>query len=260
MVHHALYRKQNYSYAGVIEILSGAPFDVSFISYDDIRQDCGVLDGIDVILTVGDRDTAHGGGENWTDPAILEAIRAFIAGGGGFIGVGEPSACQREGRFFQLGDALGVEMERGFTLGYDKYNWDVKPHFITAESSGEIDFGEGKKNIYATSADILACRGKEVQMAARRWFGGATVYISGLPYSAENTRLLHRAVLWACGKEGELNSWFSEEPHTEIHVYPEAGRYCVVNNTDQPRETKVYAAGKSFPLRLDSGGIAWFAL
>ncbi len=26
MVHHALYQKQNYSYAGIIEALSGAPF------------------------------------------------------------------------------------------------------------------------------------------------------------------------------------------------------------------------------------------
>ena len=37
MVHHALYQKQNYSYAGVIEALSGAPFDVRFISFDDTQ-------------------------------------------------------------------------------------------------------------------------------------------------------------------------------------------------------------------------------
>ena len=35
MVHHAIYYKQNYSYFGIIEALSGAPFDVSFISFDD---------------------------------------------------------------------------------------------------------------------------------------------------------------------------------------------------------------------------------
>ena len=39
MVHHAIYYKQNYSYFGIIEALSGAPFDVSFISFDDIRND-----------------------------------------------------------------------------------------------------------------------------------------------------------------------------------------------------------------------------
>ena len=38
MVHHAIYHKQNYSYAGIIEALSGAPFDISFISFDDIRK------------------------------------------------------------------------------------------------------------------------------------------------------------------------------------------------------------------------------
>ena len=44
MVHHALYQKQNYSYAGIIEALSGAPFDVKFISFDDIRKDPSILD------------------------------------------------------------------------------------------------------------------------------------------------------------------------------------------------------------------------
>ena len=39
MVHHALYQKQNYSYAGIIEALSGAPFDVKFISFDDVKAD-----------------------------------------------------------------------------------------------------------------------------------------------------------------------------------------------------------------------------
>lgn len=38
MVHHGLYYRQNYSYFGVIEALSGAPFDVSFISFDDIKK------------------------------------------------------------------------------------------------------------------------------------------------------------------------------------------------------------------------------
>ena len=33
MVHHALYQKENYSYAGVIEALSGAPFDVSLYQF-----------------------------------------------------------------------------------------------------------------------------------------------------------------------------------------------------------------------------------
>ncbi len=70
MVHHALYQKQNYSYAGIIEALSGAPFDVKFISFDDIRKDPSILDSIDVIINVGDGDTAHTGGAEWESARI----------------------------------------------------------------------------------------------------------------------------------------------------------------------------------------------
>ena len=83
MVHHALYQKQNYSYAGVIEALSGAPFDVSFLSFDQIREDPRALDGIDVLINVGDGDTAHTGGAVWEDAQVSSAIRGFIFRGGG---------------------------------------------------------------------------------------------------------------------------------------------------------------------------------
>ena len=86
MVHHALYQKQNYSYAGVIEALSGAPFDVKFISFDDIKVDPKVLDSIDVLINVGDGDTAHTGGKVWEDPEISSAVKGFVHRGGGLIG------------------------------------------------------------------------------------------------------------------------------------------------------------------------------
>ena len=107
MVHHALYQKQNYSYAGIIEALSGAPFDVKFISFDDIRKDPSILDSIDVIINVGDGDTAHTGGAEWEDPTISSAIRGFVHRGGGFIGVGEPTGHQYQGHYLQLEQCAG---------------------------------------------------------------------------------------------------------------------------------------------------------
>ena len=47
MVHHAIYYKQNYSYFGIVEALSGAPFDVKFISFDDIRENPSLLEELD---------------------------------------------------------------------------------------------------------------------------------------------------------------------------------------------------------------------
>ena len=87
MVHHAIYYKQNYSYFGIIEALSGAPFDVSFISFDDILADKDLLKKFDVVINVGDADTAQSGGEYWVNETIITAVKEFVYNGGGFIGV-----------------------------------------------------------------------------------------------------------------------------------------------------------------------------
>lgn len=261
MVHHALYQKQNYSYAGIIESLSGAPFDVVFINFQDILDNPAILDDIDVIINVGDADTAHTGGEWWENPKIIEAIRGFVYNGGGIIGVGEPSGHQYQGHFFQLANVFGVEEETGFTLGYDKYNWDEHEHFIL-EDSEEVDFGEGKKNIYALpSATILVQKEKEVQMAVNEFGKGRAVYISGLPYSFENSRVLYRAVLWSTHSEDELNRWFSTNYNVDVHAYPKNNKCCVVNNTDEPQQTTIYRGdGSSFELALEPNQIIWYEI
>ncbi|MCD8157150.1 MAG: 1,3-beta-galactosyl-N-acetylhexosamine phosphorylase, partial [Clostridiales bacterium] len=242
MVHHALYQKQNYSYAGVIEALRGAPLDVRFISFDDIRNDPELLGDIDVIVNVGDGDTAHTGGAEWADPVIAEAVKRFVYEGGGFIGVGEPTGHQHEGRYIQLANILGVEKETGFTLNYDKYNWENhENHFILQDCSHEVDFGEGKKSMYALEdTTVLIQREKEVQMAVHDFGAGHAVYISGLPYSFENSRILYRSILWSCGDEENLKKWYSENCNVDVHAYVKNGKYCVVNNTYEPQDTTVY--------------------
>ncbi len=263
MVHHALYQKQNYSYAGVIEALSGAPFDVLFLSFDQIREDPRVLEGIDVLINVGDGDTAHTGGAVWEDAQVSSAIRGFIFRGGGLIGVGEPSGHAYQGRYLQLASALGVEKETGFTLGYDKYNWEEhREHFILEDCQGEVDFGEGKKNMYALEGtQILVQREKEVQMAVNEYGEGRCVYISGLPYSFVNSRILYRSILWSSHSEAELHRWFSGNWNVDVHAYVKNGKYCVVNNTYEPQETVVYKGdGESFRLALAANEIKWYEI
>ncbi len=262
MVHHALYQKQNYSYAGIVEALSGAPFDVRFISFDDIKESASVLDDIDVIINVGDADTAHGGGYYWKDESIVTAIKKFIYNGGGFIGVGEPSAHQWEGRYFQLAHVLGVEMERGFNLNMDKYNWQEHGHFILDDCTKDVDFGEGKKNIFALDGTtILKQKDKEVQMAVNSFGNGRTVYISGLPYSFENSRILYRSIIWAAHDEENLHKWYSTNFNVEVHAYVKNGKYCVVNNTYEPQSTTVYKGdGTSFQLDMEANEIRWYQI
>ena len=262
MVHHAIYFKQNYSYAGIIEALSGAPFDVKFISFEDILEDKDILKDIDVIINVGDADTAQTGGEWWCNPVISSAIKEFVYNGGGIIGVGEPSGHQANGHFFQLANVFGVEEERDFTLGYDKYNWENHSHFITADSQERIDFGESRKYIYALeNAQVLVSEDKEVKLAVNEFGKGRAVYISGLPYSFENSRLLYRAILWSTGEEENINKWFSTNYNVEVHAYIKNGKYCVVNNTYEPQSTTVYKGdGTGFDLDLEANQIIWYEI
>ena len=262
MVHHAIYHRETYSYAGIIEALSGAPFDVKFISFDDIRNNPAILDDIDVLMNIGDADTAYTGGDNWLDETIITAVKKFIYEGGGFIGVGEPAAHQHEGHFFQLATVMGVERENGFTLNMDKYNWDEHDHFIKEDCTKEIDFGEGEKNIYALDGtQILVQRNKEVQMAVNEFGSGRCVYISGLPYSFENSRILYRSIIWASHDEANLHKWFSTNFNVEVHAYVKNGKYCVVNNTYEPQSTTVYKGdGSSFDLDLDANEIKWYEI
>lgn len=263
MVHHAIYYKQNYSYFGIIEALSGAPFDVSFISFDDIKADKDLLKKFDVVINVGDADTAQSGGENWIDETIITAVREFVYNGGGFIGVGEPAAHQWQGRFIQLDDVLGVEEEHGFNLNTDKYNWEEhRDHFILKDAEDEVDFGEGKKNIYALpETEILIQKDQEVQMAVKTFGKGRGVYISGLPYSFKNSRVLYRAVLWSASAEEELHCWYSINYNVEVHAYVKNGKYCVVNNTYEPQDTVVYRGdGSSFRLHMEANEIKWYQI
>ncbi len=143
-VAHALPNKQTYSYYGILESLSGMRVNVRFISFDDVLEH-GVADDIDVIINGGPVDTAFTGGDVWKNPKLTETLRAWVRGGGAFVGVGEPSSLARfqAGRFFQLADVLGVDEERYQTLSVDKYFPTVTPeHFITADVHVDPAAGE----------------------------------------------------------------------------------------------------------------------
>ena len=138
----------------------------------------------------------------------------------------------------------------------------AKNAFNSCSALKEVDFGEGKKSMYAyEGAEILVQREKEVQMAVNTFGKGRSVYISGLPYSFENSRILHRSIMWSAGCEEELNYWFSSNFNVDVHAYVENGKYCVVNNTYEPQNTTVYKGdGTSFELSLDANEIIWYEI
>ena len=276
---------------GILESLSGMRVNVRFISFDDVLEH-GVADDIDVIVTGGPVDTAFSGGSVWAEePRLAATLRAWVHGGGALIGVGQPSAQQFQGRFFQLADVLGVDEERHQTLSVDKYFPAVTPeHFITADvhlgegvlqgfldagyrkplsgcgggqaigELGGIDFGEPIADTFPVNEDVTLLRadGGQVQLAVNEYGKGRGVYVSGLPYSAANARLLERALFWASHNEGKYAAYSSSNPECEVAVFDKSGCYCVVNNTDRAQSTYVERGdGRIERIELAPSGIAW---
>lgn len=259
IVAHGKEYKQTYSYLGVLEALSGAAVDVDFISFSDVRQN-GVPEDVDVVLNVGDAGSAFSGGEHWLDPEVTASIRSWVHQGGGFVGIGEPSAIHHGGRYFQLANVLGVDKELGYSLSTNKQAMDeIENHFITADGVAP-NVGEGVSNVYSLGeeTEVLDSAKQNIQLSSNPFGKGRGVYLAGLPYSHENTRILMRALYAAAGKEKSFYKWMAMNLYCEVHAYPEIGKYAIVNNSNIEQVTDIYdGKGEQYTFRLAAGEIRW---
>ena len=260
-VHHAIWHREIYSYVGVIECLSGMPIDVEFIDFEQVKK--GIPEDIKVIINAGDAYTSWSGAENWIDCQVVTSLRRFVDNGGGFIGVGEPTACQYQGRFFQLSDVLGVDREMGFSMSTDKYNAMDDHHFILEDIDGEIDFGEGMTRIYAQGENyqILNMDGEYSRLVVNSYGEGRSVYFAGLPYSPQNCRILLRAIYWAAGMEEEMKKYYVTNVDTEVAAYEKSKKVAVINNSKEPKETQLFVNGTlKASLKLEPMEMRWLDL
>ena len=106
----------------VLEALAGLPVEVEFLSFDDVVAD-GIPEGIAVLVNAGRQGSAWSSGRHWREPFLVERVRSWVAAGGAFIGIGEPSAELFGGSYFQLSDVLGVDRETGLSICSTKYTF-----------------------------------------------------------------------------------------------------------------------------------------
>ena len=258
MVAHELWYQKVYSYQGILEALSGMPADVEFLSFDDVLN--GALEGFDIAINAGDAGTAYSGGKCWNNPDLEAKVREWVYNGGGLIGVGEPSAYLKNGRYFVLSDVFGVDKELGFTLSTDKYNLEkVSGHFILEDAKAPLDYGEGMKSIYAKpDTSVLDICGQDVFMAVNDYGKGRAFYMAGLPYNIQNERILYRACHYVAHKEKLLKRWYCDDTAVTVQYYPQIGECALVNNGDAAVDTTFYDGnGKAEKISLSSGELLW---
>lgn len=248
---------------GFLESLAGLPVDISFISFDEVKA--GKLKEFDVAINCGNADTSFSGAECWKDEALVVAIREYVANGGGFIGIGEPSAIYHGGRYFQLSDILGVEKEMGKSTMFNRYNTqEHKEHFIMKDLKDDFICAGGEDHVYALEGtQMLACTrasmgNRFVKLSANDYYQGRSVYMAGFTYNAQNTRLFYRALLWCAHREKELEKNFSTNENVECNYYPAMKCYALVNNTAEKQETVFYDKnGINKEVCVEGNAILW---
>lgn len=256
---------QSWPLGGITESLSGQPFDIVWLSFDDIRES-GVPEDVGVIINFGAAGTAWSGGHHWKDPQVVATIREWVDKGGGYLGVLDPTAHENGGAFYQLWDILGVQREYGLSENNKKVipTTISEDHFIAADFAGEAPaLGKHVQFIYPClrSTQIVAKDDEgSVTIATNQFGSGRGVYLAGFELGSAQNRLLQRAIWYASGKEDQMTEkWFTTNIETEIAGYPETGRYVVINNSDQEQTTTITDnLGNEKVVTLPSNGFEWF--
>lgn len=233
------------------ESLSGLPFDVSFISFEDVKN--GALEEIDVVINAGYAGSAWSGGDCWKDEHTVSILTEWVYNGGTFIGVNEPSAADGYDTFFRMAHILGVDEDTGARVCHGKWSFtEEEPEGLFPDGS----YIHARKGIYLTDGKASVLR-EEAGMPAVTSCGfgsGRGIYLASFEHCPENTRLLMNLILYGTG--GQLMpELVTDNLHTECAYYPKSSMLVVINNSGQEQNAAVVVNGKKITCRMEGYGI-----
>ena len=248
--------------------ICGQPVDVSFISFDDIINNKIDISQFDVLVNTGLEGSSFQGDYYWKNATLLAKIRQFVANGGGFIGIGNPSGYKYQGKYFQLSDILGVEKEVGFTFSKIKsFGKAILNHWIVSDiDMDRVKFVPLNQTVYPVGSDILwytendniSPQSITVNLSAHEYGQGRAVYLSGLYDSFEAFRLIYKMILWVAKKEKDYYKCLSSNPNVDCYYYQNSNSYSLLNNTEERQKTTFYDInGNKKEVSLESLEIKW---
>lgn len=218
----------------ISESLSGMPFDVEFICFDELKE--RGLDDFDVVINAGTAGSAWSGGEAWNDTEVVEKLTEWVHNGGVFIGVNEPSAVDGNDTFFKMAHVLGVDEDNGEKICHGRYTFEE----TGCQCVYDKDSFKINKGIYLTDADTNVIMAKDgIPCVTMHPFGkGKGVYMSSFKTNEENTRTLMNIILCLTG-EGMDQKYITDNLFCECAYYPNDKKLVVINNSDTEQTTSV---------------------
>lgn len=218
----------------VIEALSGLPLDVDFISFEDIK-DRG-LGGYDVVINAGFAGSAWSGGHKWDDAEVVTRLTEWVASGGAFIGVGEPSAVLGYDTYFRMAHVLGIDEDTGARISHGRYSFEEEKNDAIVPGT-QIS---PKRNIYITDGDtkVLMCDSGVPTVTMHSFGRGKGIYLASFKHGEVNNRTLLNLILAAAGQELDCK-YLTDNAFCECCYYPGDNQLVIINNSDTEQRTTV---------------------
>ncbi len=232
----------------VIESLAGMPFDVDFISFDDVKEK-GV-DNYDVIINAGTARSAWAGYEQWGDEAVVTKLTKWAHDGGVFIGINQPSAYEGADTYFRMAHVLGMDEDLGDRICHGRYTYEVSPCKCVVDGA----VIGGNKKVYITDADTQVIAEKDgVPALTVHPFGkGKGIYMGGYTHSEFSARTLMNIIINSTGGNTETEKYITDNALCECTYYPAVSKLVVINNSDAVQKTTVKTDSGDKTVELDA--------
>ena len=230
----------------VLESLSGLPFDVEFLSFDNIAN--GVPYNIDVIINAGAHGDAWSGGNNWDNTRVVDSLTSWVHKGGAFIGIGEPSALEGAHRLLRMAHVLGVDIDNGDYSRHGRWTYDINEHPGLIPEGLEIP-GNRKVMLTDGKATVLAEQSGTPAVTINEFGDGRGLFCAGFVHTPLSPRLLQNLILLA-SKEPLQPECTTNDPLVESAYYPASGKLALINNSQLARMTSCNVNGKDHTVEL----------
>jgi len=226
----------------ILESLSGLPFDVIFMSFEDILND-GIPEDVSLIINAGFEGSAWSGGTSWKNPEILEKLTKWVYEGGVFLGVNEPSAVAGYDTTFRMAHVLGIDLDRGERICHGKWKFDVQKDSFILKDGGNI---APKKGLYLTdgNAKVLIESGGTPVVTVNDFGKGRGIYFASYSHNIENSRFILNTVLFANSLENCELPYITDNKYTECSYFPEINKLVIINNSDIKQTASVRTESK----------------
>lgn len=238
------------------EALSGLPFEVEFISFEDVCN--GGLQNVDVVINAGRAGSAWSGGQAWASPDLISKLTAWVYSGGVFLGVGEPSALPGYGGLFRMSHVLGIDRDDGARVCHGRWSWTENPVAGLLPNGAAVNALDG---LMLTGCDtrVLASDGNAPTVTAHKFGKGMGIYLSSFQVNSSNTRMLLNLILWGCGQSLQ-KTYLTDNPYTECAWYPASHTLVVINNSEHTQRTTIQTDKSTVEVLLNAYGTVFMDL